>query len=60
VIEQVVAAHLARPDARWQVRIAGTFDALPDSTAHALKEAATRDCTTGSQVTLAIGYGGRQ
>ncbi|WP_413804460.1 polyprenyl diphosphate synthase [Streptomyces sp. OE57] len=62
VIEQVVAVHLARPDARWQVRIAGTLDALPDSTAHALKEAveATRGCTTGSQVTLAIGYGGRQ
>ncbi|WP_262703769.1 MULTISPECIES: polyprenyl diphosphate synthase [Streptomyces] len=62
VIEQVVAVHLARPDARWQVGIAGTLDALPDSTAHALKEAveATRDCATGSRVTLAIGYGGRQ
>ncbi|WP_329595586.1 polyprenyl diphosphate synthase (plasmid) [Streptomyces sp. NBC_01362] len=62
VIEQVVAVHLTRPDTRWQVRIAGTLDALPDSTAHALKEAveSTRGCATGSQVTLAIGYGGRQ
>ncbi|GAA1343866.1 isoprenyl transferase [Streptomyces sanglieri] len=62
VIEQVVAVHLSRPDTRWQVRIAGTLDALPDSTAHALKEAVetTRGCATGSQVTLAIGYGGRQ
>ena len=35
---------------------------LPASTARALKNAveATRDCTTGAHVTLAIGYGGRQ
>jgi short-chain Z-isoprenyl diphosphate synthase len=38
------------------------LDALPDTTARALKEAveATRTCTTGSHVTLAVGYGGRQ
>jgi len=38
------------------------LDALPDSTARALKDAveATRGCTTGAHVTLAIGYGGRQ
>ncbi|MFI1095542.1 polyprenyl diphosphate synthase [Streptomyces sp. NPDC020917] len=62
LIEQVVTDKLARPDAQWQVHIAGTLDVLPDSTAHALKGAvdATRDCATGCHVTLAIGYGGRQ
>ncbi|KJS56395.1 isoprenyl transferase [Streptomyces rubellomurinus subsp. indigoferus] len=62
VIEQVVTDRLARPDPTWQVHLAGLLDALPDSTAHALKEAveATRDCTTGAHVTLAVGYGGRQ
>jgi short-chain Z-isoprenyl diphosphate synthase len=62
VIEEVVAARLARREARWQVHVAGMLDALPDSTARALKDAveATRDCVTGAHVTLAIGYGGRQ
>jgi short-chain Z-isoprenyl diphosphate synthase len=62
VIEQVVSDRLGRPDARWQVHIAGMLDALPDTTARVLKDAveATRGCTTGSQVTLAVGYGGRQ
>ncbi|MFF1920089.1 polyprenyl diphosphate synthase [Streptomyces sp. NPDC058221] len=61
VIEKVVAVHLARPDGRWRVRVAGTLDALPDRTAHALKEAveATGD-RTGPLLTLAVGYGGRQ
>jgi short-chain Z-isoprenyl diphosphate synthase len=62
VIEEVVTARLARPEARWQVHAAGMLDVLPDSTARALKDAveATRDCVTGAHVTLAIGYGGRQ
>lgn len=62
LIEQVVTNRLARPGGAWQVHIAGRLDGLPDSTAHALKEAveATRDRTTGASVTLAIGYGGRQ
>jgi short-chain Z-isoprenyl diphosphate synthase len=62
VVEEVLAARLERNDARWQVHVAGMLDALPDSTARALKDAveATRDCTTGAHVTLAIGYGGRQ
>jgi short-chain Z-isoprenyl diphosphate synthase len=62
VIGEVIAARLARPGARWQVHVAGMLDALPDSTARALKDAveATRDCATGAHVTLAIGYGGRQ
>jgi short-chain Z-isoprenyl diphosphate synthase len=62
VIERIAAEHLARPDARWRLHIAGSLDLLPDSTAHALKQAveATRDCPTGAHLTLAIGYGGRQ
>jgi short-chain Z-isoprenyl diphosphate synthase len=62
VIEELVTQRLARHDARWQVHIAGMLDALPDGTARALKHAqeATRSCTTGAHVTLAIGYGGRQ
>jgi short-chain Z-isoprenyl diphosphate synthase len=62
LVEDVVAAKLARPGARWQVHTAGNLDSLPDSTAHALKRAveATSDCATGAHVTLAIGYGGRQ
>lgn len=62
VIEDVVSGRLARPDATWQVHIAGTLDVLPDTTARALKEAVetTRTCETGAHVTLAIGYGGRQ
>ncbi|MFD7455024.1 polyprenyl diphosphate synthase [Kitasatospora sp. NPDC059827] len=62
LIEQVVLDRLTRPDARWQVHLAGMTDALPDSTARALKEAveATRTFTTGAHVTLAVGYGGRQ
>jgi short-chain Z-isoprenyl diphosphate synthase len=62
VIEDVVAARLARRQARWQVHLAGMLDALPGPTARALKDAveATRDCTTGAHVTPATGYGGRQ
>src|SRR5271154_3372419 len=62
VIEDVVCDRLARPEAGWQVHIAGTLDVLPDTTARALKEAveATREFQTGAHVTLAVGYGGRQ
>jgi short-chain Z-isoprenyl diphosphate synthase len=62
VIERVVSDRLARPDARWQVHLAGMLDMLPDSTARVLKDAVetTRSVTTGAHVTLAVGYGGRQ
>ncbi len=61
VIEQLVAGRLTR-DPTWRVHVAGDLDALPDSTARALKQAAeaSRDCSTGRHVTLAVGYGGRQ
>jgi short-chain Z-isoprenyl diphosphate synthase len=62
VIENFVADKLTSQNSTWQVHIAGLLDVLPDSTSLALKEAAaaTRDCSTGAHVTLAIGYGGRQ
>ncbi|MFC0627084.1 polyprenyl diphosphate synthase [Kribbella deserti] len=62
VTEEVVASRLMQPGGRWQLHIAGMLDLLPDSTARALKEAveATKDCTTGNHLNLAIGYGGRQ
>jgi short-chain Z-isoprenyl diphosphate synthase len=61
VIEQVIADKLSR-NPTWQVHIAGDLDALPDTTAAALKTAveASRGCSTGAHVTLAVGYGGRQ
>ncbi|WP_280376750.1 polyprenyl diphosphate synthase [Nocardia wallacei] len=62
VVEDLVTDRLGHPGSRWQLHIAGSPDALPDTTARALKQAveATRTCTTGAHVTLAIGYGGRQ
>jgi short-chain Z-isoprenyl diphosphate synthase len=63
VVEEVLAARLAEPGGRWRVHIAGALDELPDTTAHALKRAvdATRDLGSDApQLTLAIGYGGRQ
>ena len=62
VTEEIVASRLAQPGGRWQVHLAGLLDLVPDSTAHALKNAveSTKDCATGNHLTLAIGYGGRQ
>jgi short-chain Z-isoprenyl diphosphate synthase len=62
IIERIVVTRIATADPAWQVHIAGLVDMLPDSTSHALKQAAdtTRDCATGSHVTLCVGYGGRQ
>jgi short-chain Z-isoprenyl diphosphate synthase len=62
VIADVVTAHLAGDDARWQVHVAGMLDLVPDATARALKDAVekTHDVGTGAHVTLAVGYGGRQ
>jgi short-chain Z-isoprenyl diphosphate synthase len=59
--EQKSGEVLAGPANRWQIRIAGQIDLLPDSTARALKEVeeATRDLGSGLCLTLAIGYDGR-
>jgi short-chain Z-isoprenyl diphosphate synthase len=61
-IERIVAEQLLRPESNWQVHVVGSVDVLPDSTVRALKKAveATRECTTGARLTLAVGYGGRQ
>jgi short-chain Z-isoprenyl diphosphate synthase len=61
VIEKVVADKLSVVPA-WRVHLAGSLDLLPATTAEALKRAveASRGCTTGAHVTLAVGYGGRE
>jgi short-chain Z-isoprenyl diphosphate synthase len=62
LVEEVVAAQLARPSSPWRVHLAGRLDLLPDSTAHALKHAAevTAERATDADVTIAIAYGGRE
>ena len=59
VIEDLVAARLTQQTVTWQIHVAGMLDVLPAATARALKLAAerTRSCTTGSHLTLAVGYG---
>jgi short-chain Z-isoprenyl diphosphate synthase len=61
VIERVIAARLASRPGLWQLHLAGRLDALPDSTAHALKLArdATRAHNARFHLTVAIGYDGR-
>ena len=62
VIEDVIGRRMLAPTNRWQVHVAGRLDILPDSTAHALKLArdTTRDCATDADLTVAVGYDGRQ
>jgi short-chain Z-isoprenyl diphosphate synthase len=62
IIEHRVITRITTADPPWQVHIAGLVDMLPGSTSSALKQAAdtTRGCSTGSHVTLCVGYGGRQ
>jgi short-chain Z-isoprenyl diphosphate synthase len=62
VIEDVVADRMARGSGRWRLHVAGQLDALPSSTAHALKEAvdATAGRATDSDLTVAVGYDGRE
>lgn len=60
IIEDV-AADLARPGRRWQVRPVGALELLPAETVAVLKQAEedTRD-RPGATVNLAVGYGGRR
>lgn len=60
MIEEVVAARLARPAGVWQVHVAGRPELLPDSTRHALKLA--EEATRGGvrHLNIAIGYDGRE
>ncbi|OLT18590.1 di-trans,poly-cis-decaprenylcistransferase [Pseudonocardia sp. CNS-139] len=61
MVEEVTARELADPASPWRVHLAGRLDMLPASCARALKEAEelTRDRPPGADVTVAIGYGGR-
>jgi short-chain Z-isoprenyl diphosphate synthase len=62
VIADLAERIRAEPQPTWCLHVVGTLDALPDRAAHALKAAvaATETCSTGSHLTLAVGYGGRQ
>ncbi len=62
VIEEMADRVRDEPYPRWRLHVAGQLDELPASTANSLKAAisATEACRTGSHLTLAIGYGGRQ
>ncbi|HZE37946.1 MAG TPA: polyprenyl diphosphate synthase [Stackebrandtia sp.] len=61
MIETVVSQRLLAPSNPWRLHIAGRLEDLPDSTAHALKdaEAATRG-RDAFHITIAIGYDGHQ
>lgn len=62
MVEEVVAQRLADPAHRWRLHVAGRLDLLPDTTRDALKLAvdATAPRATGLELTVAIGYDGRQ
>jgi short-chain Z-isoprenyl diphosphate synthase len=61
LIEEM-AERLEARNAAWRVHVAGRVDLLPPATAKALNSAVTasRAGTTDANLTLAIGYGGRQ
>lgn len=51
VIEDVIGKRLLAPANRWHVHVAGRLDILPDT---------TRDRATDADLTVAVGYDGRQ
>lgn len=61
LIEEM-ATRLGTKNTTWRVHVAGQVDLLPPATAQALIGAveASSGCATGANLTLAIGYGGRQ
>jgi short-chain Z-isoprenyl diphosphate synthase len=61
VAETTIAAHLSR-NREWRIHVAGQLDLLPSTTSRALKaaEEATRDLQDAGDLTVAIGYGGRE
>lgn len=58
--ESTIPQRLTR-NRQWRIHVAGQMDILPDATVRALKEAveATR-CLEAGDLTIAIGYGGRE
>lgn len=60
LIEEVIADRLVAGAPLWRLRVAGRLDELPDSTAHALKVAMDTTRDRPYELTLAIGYDGRQ
>lgn len=62
IIETTISQLFTQPNRSWRVHIAGNPDALPASTARALKDLSgqTETVTSGRHLTLAVGYSGRQ
>ncbi|WP_233552934.1 polyprenyl diphosphate synthase [Jiangella rhizosphaerae] len=62
MVEEVVMTRLADPAHPWRLHVAGRLDLLPDTTRDALKLAvdATATRSAGLELTVAIGYDGRQ
>ena len=56
-----VVDELSAPEKDWRVKIAGALELLPETNAARLRAASdrTRECG-GTQVNVAVGYGGRQ
>jgi short-chain Z-isoprenyl diphosphate synthase len=59
VIERVIG-ELAAPGIGWRIEPAGRLDLLPDSTAHAIKQAVAATRTHRRVLTVAVGYDGRE
>lgn len=56
-----VVEEICGPEQNWGVKIVGTLELLPPSTARRLEEAAAHTAgRTGTHVNVAVGYGGRQ
>jgi len=60
MIEEVVAERLRHPGGQWRLHVAGRLDDLPDSTRSALKRAADETRDLPLNLTIAIGYDGRE
>src|SRR5689334_6035096 len=60
LVETVVADRLSRPSSPWRLHVAGRLDELPDSTREALRRAVEATSAARFDLTVAIGYDGRQ
>lgn len=56
-----VVDELSGPDRNWRVCLVGSLELLPDERASRMRAASDRtEGRTGTQVNIAVGYGGRQ
>ena len=55
LVEDVLAANLISPEGIWRLHVSGCLDLVPNSTAHALKNAVDVTRDLDRHATLAIG-----